>query len=138
MELQVGVKILLKNKDGKYLVICRSVEKYPEVKGRWDIPGGRIIPGVSLVENFKREIKEETALEIIGEPTLMAAQDIFRIKGRHVVRLTYIGDATGEVFLDEENEEYKWLSLEEISRLDSLDIYLKEILEKFLIIESKH
>ncbi|HEA84446.1 MAG TPA: NUDIX hydrolase, partial [Candidatus Wildermuthbacteria bacterium] len=62
MELQVGVKILLQNKDGKYLLVRRSPEKYPEIeaKNSWGIVGGRIIPGSPLFENLKREVKEET------------------------------------------------------------------------------
>ncbi len=130
MQLQVGVKILLKNKDGKYLVLYRSREKYPEALGRWDIVGGRIEPGIPLIENLKREVMEEIGLEIIGEPKLLTAQDILRIEGRHVVRLTYTGEALGEVSIDEENEDFKWLSIEEMADLD-LDIYFKEFLEKF-------
>ncbi len=131
MELQVGVKILLKNKDGRYLVVCRSAEKYPEVGARWDIVGGRIEPGVSLLDNLKREVLEETGLEISGEPKLIAAQDILRIEGRHTVRLTYTGFAGGEVKLSDEHSDYRWLSLEEIVKLEPMDIYFKEVLEKF-------
>jgi ADP-ribose pyrophosphatase YjhB (NUDIX family) len=80
MDLQVGVKILLKNKEGKCLVACRSAEKYPEVGAKWDIVGGRITPGIPLIENLKREVREETGLEIIYEPKLITAQDILRIK----------------------------------------------------------
>jgi len=39
MELQVGVKVLLKNKEGKFLLIRRSPKKYPEVGPKWDIVG---------------------------------------------------------------------------------------------------
>ena len=39
VELQVGVKVLLKNPEGKYLFLHRSAEKYPETQ-KWDIPGG--------------------------------------------------------------------------------------------------
>lgn len=129
--LQVGVKILLKNKEGKYLLIRRSLEKYPEVKGRWDIVGGRIHPGEKLIDNLKREVKEETGLEIVGNPKLVAAQDIFPNQEKHVVRLTYIGDcAEGEVVLDtNENDMYKWLTLDEINNLDDLDVYFKELLK---------
>lgn len=130
MELQVGVKILLKNKDGKYLVVCRSAEKYPEVGAKWDIIGGRINPGFSLIENLKREVAEETGLEITGEPKLITAQDILKTD-KHVVRLTYIGFADGKVKLSEEHTEYKWLSLGELSKLEPIDRYLKEVLEKF-------
>jgi len=52
MELQVGVKALLRNKEGKYLLIRRSSEKYPEVGAKWDIVGGRINPGETLLENL--------------------------------------------------------------------------------------
>ncbi len=131
MELQVGVKILLENKDGKYLIVRRSAEKYPEVGPKWDIVGGRINPGASLIENLKREVVEETGLDITGEPKLITAQDILRIAGKHIVRLTYIGEADGEVSLSDEHDDYKWLSLEDISKLEPMDTYFKEVLKKF-------
>ena len=129
--LQVGVKILLKNREGKYLLLRRSLEKYPDVKGRWDIVGGRIDPGSTLIENLKREIKEETALALVGEPTLIAAQDILRNPERHVVRLTYVGEATGKVLLDtSENDEHQWLTRKELEVWDDVDMYFKELLKK--------
>lgn len=129
MILQVGVKALIKNKDGKYLLLRRSEEKYPEVSGRWDIVGGRIDPGKTLIENLRREIFEETKMELIGEPKLIAAQDILKNPGRHVVRLTYSGEARGEVVLDkEENDTFRWYSLEELRAETDLDDYLKELL----------
>src|SRR3990167_3710684 len=97
IKLQVGVKALIKNPEGKYLVLKRNPEKYPEIEDLWDIPGGRIDPGIPLLENLSREIKEETSLELMGEPKLLAAQDILRIEGRHVIRLTYAAEATGQV-----------------------------------------
>lgn len=128
--LQVGVKILLKNKEGDYLLLRRSLEKYPDVKGCWDLVGGRIEPGTPLIENLKREIKEETGLALVGDSNLVAAQDILRVSGKHVVRLTYVGEAEGEVTLDTaENDIYKWHSPEELLALDDVDIYFKELLD---------
>ncbi len=57
IELKVGVKILLKNKWGKFLLIRRNLEKYLEIKGEWDIVGGRIKEGTSLFENLKKRSK---------------------------------------------------------------------------------
>jgi ADP-ribose pyrophosphatase YjhB (NUDIX family) len=132
--LQVGVKAFLKNKDGKYLVMKRNEEKYKNTKGSWDIVGGRIDPGTKLIENLKREIKEETQLDLVSEPTLIAAQDIIPKPEKHVVRLTYIATIEGEPVLDtSENIEYKWLTAEELSQQDDLDIYVKEVIEKGLI-----
>jgi ADP-ribose pyrophosphatase YjhB (NUDIX family) len=130
--LQVGVKILLRNRAGHYLLLRRSLEKYPDIKGRWDIVGGRINPGSPLMENLQREVKEETGLEIAGEPRLIAAQDILRNPERHVVRLTYVGDAAHEnVVLDtSENDAYQWYSKADLLKLDDVDMYFKEILER--------
>jgi ADP-ribose pyrophosphatase YjhB (NUDIX family) len=88
--LQVGVKVLLKNKAGKYLLVRRNPKKYPEVGPKWDIVGGRINPGSPLFDNLKREVREETRLDLTTRPRLAAAQDILRVPGRHVVRLTFI------------------------------------------------
>jgi ADP-ribose pyrophosphatase YjhB (NUDIX family) len=136
MNLQVGVKAFLRNKEGKYLLLKRSSEKYKDIKGEWDIVGGRINFGSVLIDNLKREVKEETQLLIKGEPKLIYAQDIIMNDERdtHVVRLTYITDIQGEIKLDfSENVEYMWLSVNEMLKMPNLDIYVQEIIEKGLI-----
>ena len=133
MELQVGIKALLKNSEGKYLLIRRSSEKYPEVGAKWDIVGGRIDPGTTLLENLKREIKEEVNLDLKALPWLVAAQDILKVAGRHVVRLTYIGSIEGEPKItDTDHSEWKWFTLKEIKNLsaEELDSFFKELLDK--------
>ncbi|OGI60443.1 hypothetical protein A2641_00200 [Candidatus Nomurabacteria bacterium RIFCSPHIGHO2_01_FULL_37_25] len=132
MELQVGVKILLKNKEGKFLLLLRNPVKYPEVGKKWDIVGGRIDAGASLMENLKREVLEETGLEVVGETKLLLAQDILK-PDKHVVRLTYMGESKGEVRLSEEHSEYKWLTRDELTKLEPMDKYIKEVLDKNLI-----
>lgn len=133
MELQVGVKVLLKNPEGKFLLLRRNPKKYPEVGPKWDIVGGRIDPGSSLLENLKREIKEETGLDLTVEPKLIAAQDILSVPGKHVVRLTYVGEIDGEPKIDEDHLEAKWFTAEEIKKLEPIDSYFKELLEKNII-----
>ena len=133
MELQVGVKALLQNPEGKYLLVRRSSEKYPEVGAKWDIVGGRIEPGATLLENLRREIKEEVNLDLKEEPRLVAAQDILRVSGRHVVRLTYVAKIEGEPRLtNADHSEARWFTLEEMKAMSEkeLDIYFKELVEK--------
>ena len=132
MELKVGVKILLKNKDGKYLIVRRSPLKYPEVGPKWDIVGGRINAGETLIDNLRREVLEETGLEITDEPELIFAQDILKIEGKHTVRLTYTGHADGEVILSDEHEEYKWVTMKELGEVEPMDKYFKEVINKKL------
>jgi ADP-ribose pyrophosphatase YjhB (NUDIX family) len=133
--LQVGVKVLLKNLDGKFLLMRSNPEKYPEKGARWDIVGGRINPGSPLFENLKREVQEEAGLELKDEPQLVAAQDILRVPGRHVVRLTYLGNIDGEPRMDEESLEYKWFTKEEMLAMsdEELDIYFRELLHKGVV-----
>lgn len=116
------------------MLLKRNPEKYQKVKGEWDIVGGRIDPGTRLLENLKREVKEETQLEILGEPKLIYAQDIIPNEERHIVRLSYVGNTEGGPVLDtEENIAYEWLTLKELKNKENLDIYVKEILENNLI-----
>ena len=129
--LQVGVKALLKNSEGKYLLVRRNPKKYPEVGPKWDIVGGRINPGSTLFENLKREIKEEVNLELTDKPKLAAVQDILRIPGRHVVRLTFIGKLDGEPQIDDDHLETKWFTPGEIKVMsgEELDLFFKELID---------
>lgn len=135
MELQVGVKALLKNKDGKYLLLRRNPKKYPEVGPKWDIIGGRIHPGTPLLENLKREIMEEAGLNYQGVPKLVAAQDILKSADRHVVRLTYIGEIDGQPKIDEEHLEAGWFTAAQIKAMDvtGLDSYFRKLVDEEII-----
>ncbi|MBI4020619.1 MAG: NUDIX hydrolase [Candidatus Aenigmarchaeota archaeon] len=134
LQLQVGVKALLRNPEGKYLLVRRSPKAYPEVGAKWDIVGGRINPGSPLLENLRREIKEEVNLTLNKDPTLVAAQDILRVPGRHVVRLTYVGEITGTPQVNEESEECQWFTAGQMKQLDALDIYVKELISRGVIL----
>lgn len=137
MTLQVGVKVFLRNPDGKILLLKRAEEKYGKTKGSWDIVGGRIDPGTSLIENLKREVLEETNLRLTSEPKLIAAQDIIPSDERHIVRLTYIADTVGEPQLDlTENTEYKWVTLQELAEGSDIDVYALALVKEGVVKES--
>lgn len=130
IKLQVGVKVLIKNSEGKFLFMHRNPAKYPEMSDTWDFPGGRINPGSSLLENLQREVQEETGMQLEQNPRLIAAQDIFPDGGgRHIVRLTYVGQASGEPQLSEEHDQSQWFDLEEVQDLPGLDKHLRKLLE---------
>ncbi len=134
MNLQVGVKVLLKNKEGKILILKRSEEKYGKTNGSWDIIGGRIDPGMPLLENLQREVLEETHLPITSSPRLVAAQDIIPNDERHIVRLTYVAHTEGEPQLDlVEHSEYKWVSFDELLTESDLDIYVMTLLKDEIV-----
>ncbi len=133
MELQVGVKIVLKNSEGKFLLIRRSAKKYPEVINNWDIPGGRINLGATLADNLAREVIEETGLTMSTSPRIIGAQDILLAPERHIVRITYVGEAAGELQLSDEHDGFRWVSKEELLGFEHLDRYLKKLLDEGVI-----
>lgn len=130
MILQVGVKVLIQNNAGEYLFLRRepSFKSGPQ---KWDIPGGRIEPSESLLAALKREVKEETGLELHSTDKLLAAQDIFvDDKDLHVVRLTYVGTASGTVTMSEEHDGYRWMTRKEVLLQKHLDPYIREVLSE--------
>ena len=128
MELQVGVKVLLKNPDGKYLLIRRAPT---EENGRckWDIPGGRMEVGTTMMENLAREVMEETGLTMTSEPKVLGIQDMMW-PDRQVVRITHTGTIEGTPTLSEEHTEYRWATLDEILALTEteFDRFLRELI----------
>lgn len=130
MQLQVGVKVLIKNPDSKYLLLQRAAAMNSETEAHWDIPGGRIEPEEPLLEALAREISEETGLTLTRMPQLLSAQDIFvPAKGVHVVRLTYLIDGDGKVVISHEHQNVKWAGHDEALELN-LDPYLREVLNQ--------
>lgn len=128
MKLQVGVKALIQNNDGNYLFMRRAQTFEHEAEAHWDIPGGRIEPEEALADGLAREISEETGLKLQSIPTLLAAQDIFVSSADlHVVRLTYVAQANGQLSLSDEHEEHIWMSIEQ-AIASNLDPYLAKIL----------
>ncbi len=128
MKLQVGVKLLIERGD-KYLFIRRSQSFKPGPQ-KWDIPGGRIEDDETLHEALVREVKEEVSLDVSEGERLLHAQDIFATeKNLHVVRLTYVGAAEGDVSLSDEHDAFQWMTLPEILDQEYVDTYLRRILD---------
>ena len=89
---------------------------------RWGIPGGKIEQGEGALDAIKREIREETALEI-GKIEFVIAQDCMNSEEfqseQHFVLLNYMAHRkAGEVVLNEEAEKFRWCHLEEALELD--------------------
>jgi 8-oxo-dGTP diphosphatase len=59
----IGIKGLIQNKQGEILLLKADVTKHRKnTEAYWDIPGGRIDEGQSVLDTLKREIKEETGI----------------------------------------------------------------------------
>ena len=91
--------------------------------GLWGIPGGKIKRGESSLAALRREIKEETALNIT-DIKFVIVQDCISSKefyrDAHFVLLNYTCKCVAKnprVVLNEEAREFQWLKLAEAKRL---------------------
>ncbi|MBM3250796.1 MAG: NUDIX domain-containing protein [Candidatus Nealsonbacteria bacterium] len=140
IELHRVVPTAIIHKDGKYLIVKRSPFK-KAFPSRWNVPGGGLdmsdyisIPKTTddawyfAIENsLRREIKEEVNLEV-EKPKYLLDLVFVRPDNIPVVTLSYWCQwKSGEVKLNDENIDYKWVSAEEAKNYDLISGIQEEI-----------
>ncbi|BFH72635.1 NUDIX hydrolase [Sulfurisphaera javensis] len=109
----VGGVILNQNKE--ILLVKR---KNPPNKGSWAIPGGKVKFGETLEEAVKREIKEETNLEVEVKDLLAVIQIIK--EGFHYVILDFICEVKNGILKPgSDAEDAKYFSFAELDKINS-------------------
>ncbi len=106
-------------RDGKILLAKRKNEPG---KGLWSIPGGLVEPGETLSEAVKREIREETGLEIEPVRPIHVAEVVERDEeGRiryHYVLVDYLCRVVeGALRPGDDAKEVRWIPLERAKEL---------------------
>lgn len=93
----------------------------PKWPGKYVIPGGHIELGETAEQALKREVKEETNLDVYNVQFIALQEFIFGKefhKKRHFIFLEYACKAKNtDVALSEEGGEYVWASLDEALKL---------------------
>lgn len=102
-------------RDGRFLVLRRAQE--PE-RGEWDLPGGFIEAGESPADCVRREIAEETGLEVDRLAVFGAYTSRYGEDGKWTVDIAYRCRASGgHVRLSAEKSEFAWTGLGNLPRL---------------------
>jgi 8-oxo-dGTP diphosphatase len=101
----------------------------PPDSGHWSLPGGRVEPGERLSEAAEREVKEETALEVICGPLVGWAERIS--ESHHFVIFDFavglVGTAAQVPVAGDDASEVSWVPLGRVGELE-----LASGLEEFL------
>ena len=112
--MKKGVNIVITNNQGKILILERSSSEfnYPNF---WDLPGGKVENDETLQEAVKREVKEESGLDIEQEQNYFYVHhcqdkevDIYGFKANLI---------SGDVIISEEHTKFRWISENEWKNL---------------------
>ncbi len=112
----VELTVLCLITDGKKMLLQNRVKR--DWQG-YTLPGGHVEPGESFVDAVKREMREETGLEI-QHPRLVGVKQFPIKNGRYVVLLFKAEEFTGQVISSEEGK-MEWITPEELPSLRTVD-----------------
>jgi 8-oxo-dGTP diphosphatase len=102
-------------RDGKALIVKRAHEPR---QGEWSLPGGRVELGESLEDATRREIKEETGLDVEVGPLVEVFDRVHRLDGRvryHFVIVDYLcRSQDGEAKAGDDADDVAWVTGEEL------------------------
>lgn len=116
IRVRIGVVLV---KDGKILLIKQRKDD----KEYWLVPGGGIDYGEKIKDCAKREIKEETNLDIELKQFLFTYESINTDKGKHVLNFFFLAEIlSGELKLGKE-ENLVDLKFFEFEKLKEIKLY---------------
>src|SRR3989344_959473 len=101
-------------KDNKLLLLKRNKDPF---KGKWDLPGGFLNQNEQPSDGLKRELKEELNIEVTSLNFINTFPRNYTWKERTVPVSDhfYLTDIQGDIKLDDENSEFQFVNLKDIS-----------------------
>ncbi len=124
----LSVKAVVIDQEQQKVIVLKRSKKEKFHTSAYDLPGGHVDKGESVAECLKREIKDETGLEVeVGD--ILAIREYPRehkmfdkIKALRFIAY-YNG---GEVKLSKEHSDFEWLTFEEVKTKLASDKLKKE------------
>ena len=121
---------LIFNREGK--VFLMQSHKW---RGKWVLPGGHIELGERMEDALRREVKEETNLDIRDIKFICFQEFIYDDRfwrRRHFIFFDYAcrTDST-DVQLSDEAEEFAWVTLEEALKMP-IERYTEVVIREYL------
>jgi ADP-ribose pyrophosphatase YjhB (NUDIX family) len=110
-------------KDGRVLLVKRGTEP---ARGRWSIPGGLIELGEALTEALRREVLEETGLQV--EPIELIElldrihRDGERVRYHYVIADYLCRVVGGTLHAASDADAVRWVERKEWNRPDAADL----------------
>ena len=96
--IMIGVGAIIEDESGRILLVKHVPERGGYWQGKWIFPGGGLKLGETIEEGIKREVKEETQLEIDLLAPLPPFDRVVRSNDEislHVIYIDYLARVTG-------------------------------------------
>lgn len=115
----VGVFALIQNPKGEFLLTksVRSEKKSADYEKMWSMVGGTVDFGEHLEDALRREIKEETGLEV--EIDRFLGYNEYLKEGKHWVAFNYLAKTSSNIFINfepEKQSDLQWFEPGQIPR----------------------
>ena len=114
---------VVRNKDGRYLVLKRSEREiaYPEM---YTFPGGKVENNQTVEETLAEELRAEAGLIMKPGKLLLKDKSFTRQDSQTVKVFSYLCDVedSSKVKISQDFTDYKWVSLKELRRLAHVGI----------------
>jgi 8-oxo-dGTP pyrophosphatase MutT (NUDIX family) len=125
----VHISAMVVREDGKFLIVKRS-EKETAYPGKWTIPGGKAEEEEKVLQVLKREVREETGLDIEDRYDYLWDYAFRRPDGHTVKGFCFrVWPKLTEVKPDKDIADFAWISAEETGKYDFAEGVAEKIKE---------
>lgn len=114
---KIGIGVMIK-RENKVLM---GLRRGSHGAGEWCFPGGHLDFGETMEECARREVKEETGLDVSEIKLICVADEMryIKIEGKHYVMIGFFGEYLGgepETMEPEKFKEWKWFDLDDLPK----------------------
>ena len=124
-------------KGNKELLVVRRAKE--PAKGTLDLPGGFCDMGETVEEGMRREIKEETGLDVTEMQYLFSSPNVYMYSGMgvHTLDMDYLAEVSGdvEVHAADDAAECLWIPISEVNPDDFGLTSIRNAVIRFLLMQ---
>ncbi len=126
--VEIAQKIIVESEDNQVLILH-------DIKGKWDVPGGRLNNGESWEQGLARELQEETGIK---DFTLKSVMGVENWVNQDINRATYgvffhVKTPVKAIDLCDDHNDFRWIVNEEqVSKLPFFSEKMRNLIKGIL------
>ncbi|OGZ02610.1 MAG: hypothetical protein A2946_01610 [Candidatus Liptonbacteria bacterium RIFCSPLOWO2_01_FULL_53_13] len=119
----VAVVAVVRNSEGKYLVLKRS-EREIAYPGMYTFPGGKVEDNDTVEETLVKEVEEEAGMKLKQGKILLKDKSFIRPDGQTVKVFSYLCEVedASKVTISDDFTDYRWITVRDLKTLPHVGI----------------